>query len=159
MELKAKDCAGLPGDFVSFEGRDSNGEVQRYNQAKIVRTLYETRDVITNQSMFTDHAEIEKKNMSGNWNWGLYKAVLEPPEPAAAASASYPSLQSSRRLTPIPEATTPASSSPPSGRFAKVRSSVPNFFGTTVQNPLSSVPPKGGKTRRKRSKRKKTYRR
>jgi hypothetical protein len=158
MELKAKDCAGLPGDFVSFEGRDSNGEVQRYNQAKIVRTLYETRDVITNQSMFTDHAEIEKKNMSGNWNWGLYKAVLEPPEPAAAASASYPSLQSSRRLTPIPEATTPATSPPPSGRFANVKSSFSLFGGPSVKNPLSSVP-RGGKTRRKRSKRKKTYRR
>jgi hypothetical protein len=160
MELKAKDCAGLPGDLVSFEAKDSTGQLQKYDGAKILRTLYETKDPVTNQSIFTDHAEIERKNMVGNWNWGLYKAVLEPPESALAASASYPSFQSSRRLTPIPEAQTPESSPPPSGRFGNV-SSIANLMGrlTVKKNPLSSVPGKGGKSRRKRSKRRKTHRR
>jgi len=160
MELKAKDCAGLPGDLVSFEAKDSTGELQKYDGAKILRTLYETKDPVTNQSIFTDHAEIERKNMVGNWNWGLYKAVLEPPESALAASASYPSFQSSRRLPTIHEAHTPESSPPPSGRFGNV-SSIANLMGrlTVKKNPLSSVPGKGGKSRRKRSKRRKTHRR
>ena len=158
MELKAKDCAGLPGDYVSFEAKDSTGELQKYVGAKILRTLYETNDPVTNQSIFTDHAEIERKNMSGNWNWGLYKPVLEPPESALAASASYPSFQSSRRLPTIHEAQTPESSPPPSGRFGNV-SSVANLMSRlTVKKPLSSVPG-GGKSRRKRSKRRKTHRR
>jgi hypothetical protein len=160
MELKAKDCAGLPGDLVSFEAKDSTGELQKYDGAKIIRTLYETKDPVTNQSIFTDHAEIERKNMSGNWNWGLYKPVLEPPESALAASASYPSFLSSRRLPTIHEAQTPESSPPPSGRFGNV-SSVANLMSklTVKKNPLSSVPGKGGKSRRKRSKRRKTHRR
>jgi len=162
MELKAKDCAGLPGDLVSFEAKDSTGQLQKYDGAKILRTLYETKDPVTNQSIFTDHAEIERKNMVGNWNWGLYKAVLEPPESALAASASYPSFKSSRRLPTIPEAQTPPeeSSPPPSGRFGNV-SSIANLMGrlTVKKNPLSSVPGKGGKSRRKRSKRRKTHRR
>jgi len=160
MELKAKDCAGLPGDLVSFEAKDSTGQLQKYDGAKILRTLYETKDPVTNQSIFTDHAEIERKNMVGNWNWGLYKAVLEPPESALAASASYPSFQSSRRLPTSNQAQTPESSPPPSGRFGNV-SSIANLMGrlTVKKNPLSSVPGKGGKSRRKRSKRRKTHRR
>lgn len=159
MELKAKDCAGLPGDYVSFEAKDSTGELQKYVGAKILRTLYETKDPVTNQFIFTDHAEIERKNMAGNWNWGLHKPVLEPPQSALAASASYPSFLSSRRLPTIHEAQTPESSPPSSGRFGNV-SSVANLMSKlTVKKPLSSVPGKGGKSRRKRSKRRKTHRR
>jgi hypothetical protein len=139
MEPKAKDCAGLPGDLISFQAKDSTGSLQRYDGAKILRTLYETRDPVTSQSIFTDHEEIMLKRDSNPY-WGLYKGIPEPPEPSASPRNSV-MFQSSRRLLP-----------------ANV-SSVPNFFGTTVTNPLSSVPPKGGKTRRKRSKRKKTYRR
>lgn len=158
MERKAKDCAGLPGDLISFQAKDSTGTLQRYDGAKILRTLYETRDPVTSQSIFTDHEEIMLKHDSNPY-WGLYTGIPEPPEPSASPRNSG-MFQSSRRLLPIPEAETPASSPPPSGRFGNLKSSLPNFFGTTtVQNPLSSVPPKGGKSRRKRSKRRKTHRR
>jgi hypothetical protein len=154
MEPKANDCAGMPGDLISFQAKDSSGTLQNYKGAKILRTLYETRDPVTNQSIFTDHEEIILKRYH-NPNWGLFKGESEPSEPSA-----YPKnpalFRTSRRLVPVAEPQTPL----PSGRFENVKPSFSLFGTNTTRNPLSSIGQgRRRTTKQKRSKRRKTFKR
>jgi hypothetical protein len=153
MEPKALDCAGLPGDLISFQAKNlTTGIMQKYDGSKIIETYYQVKDLETHQPIFISHSKLDGRIRAGNPNWGLYTLPKTPPEPAESFSVN----KSSKRLpTILEESTTP----PPSGPFANIKSSFSLFGGPSVKNPLSAVPPKGGKTRRKRSKRRKTIKR
>lgn len=158
MEPKANDCAGMPGDLISFQAKDSTGTLQNYNGAKILRTLYETRDPVTSQSIFIDHEEIVLKRYH-NPNWGLFKGESDPSEPSA-----YPKnpalFRTSRSLIPVAQPQTPAGSPLPSRQFENVKPSFSLFGAKTTRNPLSSIGQGRRKTsKHKRSKRRKTFKR
>lgn len=152
MEPKALDCAGLPGDLISFQAKNlTTGEMQKYDGSKIIETFYQVKDLETDQPIFISHSKLNGRIRTGNPNWGLYTLPKTPPEPAESFSVN----KSSRRLSTIlEESTTP----PPSTNFQNVKSSIAKMMGMKT-NPLSSVP-RGGKTRKnKRSKRRKTIKR
>jgi len=161
---KEDNCAGIPGDYISFSVKDtSSANGFAHFKLPITRTFYEYEEPESGSLKYIDHSKVSLFGKNTE-----YSGVLSPPVPTASppryqattpASSPPPSRRfandrSSRRLPTILEATTP----PPSRRFANVRSSFSLFGGPSVKNPLSSVP-KGGKTRRKRSKRRKTHRR
>jgi len=151
MEPKSLDCAGVPGDLISFQANNlTTGIMQKYDGSKIIETYYQVKDLETDQPIFISHSKLNGRIRSGNPNWGLYTLPKTPPEPAESFSVN----KSSRRLSTILEATTP----PPSTNFQNVKSSIAKMMGMKT-NPLSSVP-KGGKTRKnKRSKHRKTIKR
>jgi hypothetical protein len=169
---KEDNCAGIPGDYIAFSLKDASSPTG-FTEFKlpITRTFYEYEEPESGQMKYIDHTNVSLFGKNTE-----YSGVLSPPVPTASppryqATTSASSLphsgqfanhRSSRRLETIPEATTL-----PPGRFANVRSSFSLFGGPSVKknpfysvkNPLSSELKKGGKTRRKRSKRRKTHRR
>jgi hypothetical protein len=161
---KEDNCAGIPGDYIAFSLKDASSPTGFADfKLPIIRTFYEYEEPESGQIKYIDHSKVSLFGKNTE-----YSGVLNPPVPTASppryqattplSSGRFANDKSSRRLPSIPEATTPASSPLPSGRFANVKSSF-SFGGPYVKkNPLSSVP-KGGKTRRKRSKRRKTHRR
>lgn len=123
---KEDNCAGIPGDYISFSVRDtSSANGFAHFKLPIIRTFYEYEEPESGSLKYIDHSKVSLFGKNTE-----YSGVLNPPVPTASP-----------------------------GRFANHRSSSRNLLAT-VKNPLSSIPPKGGKTRKyKRSKRRKTYRR
>jgi hypothetical protein len=137
---KEDNCAGIPGDYIAFSLKDASSPTGFADfKLPIIRTFYEYEEPESGQKKYIDHSKVSLFGKNTE-----YSGVLSPPVPTASP--------------PRYRATTPASSPPPSGRFANVKPSFSLFGGPSVKNPLSSVP-NGGKTRRKRSKRRKTHRR
>jgi len=163
---KEDNCAGIPGDYIAFSLKDASSPTGFADfKLPITRTFYEYEEPESRQKKYIDHTNVSLFGKNTE-----YSGVLNPPVPTASppryqattpASSPPPSgrfanHKSSRRLpTILEESRTP----PSSGRFAKHKSSFSLFGGPYVNNPLSSVPNKGGKTHRKRSKRRKTHRR
>ena len=170
---KEDNCAGIPGDYIAFSLKDASSPTGFADfKLPIIRTFYEYQEPESGQIKYIDHSKVSLFGKNTE-----YSGVLNPPVPTASppryqattplSSGRFANDKSSRRLPSIPEATTPESSPLPSGRFANVNSSFSLFGGpyvkknplSPVKKPLSAVVPKGGKTRRKRSKRRKTHRR
>jgi hypothetical protein len=124
---KEDNCAGIPGDYISFSVKDtSSANGFAHFKLPITRTFYEYEEPESGSLKYIDHSKVSLFGKNTE-----YSGVLNPPVPTAS---------------PPRYAGTPAGT-PPSGRFANHRSSSRNLLAT-VKNPLSSIPPKGGKTRK-----------
>jgi len=125
---KEDNCAGIPGDYISFSVKDtSSANGFAHFKLPITRTFYEYEEPESGSLKYIDHSKVSLFGKNTE-----YSGVLNPPVPTAS---------------PPRYAGTPAGTPPPSGRFANHRSSSRNLLAT-VKNPLSSIPPKGGKTRK-----------
>jgi hypothetical protein len=97
---KEDNCAGIPGDYISFSVRDTSSANGFANfKLPITRTIYEYEEPESGQMKFIDHSKVSLFGKNTE-----YSGVLNPPVPTASAASP--------------------------GRFANHRSSSRNLFAT-----------------------------